>query len=95
MIELVHAPRTAKSQPTSAAMNLKGPSQSTSEKYASQRISYRIANEPPEILDVYEAVVDFLTGLGDDVQVKELQNYIAFKRIKNFVCLEVYPQRRS
>jgi predicted transport protein len=30
--------------------------------------------------------------MGDDVQVKELKQYIAFKRIKNFACVEVYPQ---
>jgi predicted transport protein len=31
-------------------------------------------------------------GLGDDVQVKELKYYIAFKRLKNFTCAEIYPQ---
>jgi predicted transport protein len=46
------------------------------------------------VLDVYEAVVAFLTGLGDEVQVRELKNYIAFKRIKNFACVEVFPQAR-
>jgi predicted transport protein len=33
-------------------------------------------------------------SLGDDVQIKEVQNYIAFKRIKNFACVEVYPQNK-
>jgi len=28
------------------------------------------------------------------VQVKELKQYIAFKRIKNFVCVEVFPQAK-
>ena len=32
--------------------------------------------------------------MGDDVQVKELKNYIAFKRLKNFTCAEIYPQAR-
>jgi predicted transport protein len=27
--------------------------------------------------------------------VKELQLYVAFKRIKNFACVEVYPQNRT
>ncbi len=44
--------------------------------------------------DIYEAVSAFLSGLGDDVQVKELKFYVAFKRIKNFVCIEVYPQAK-
>ncbi|MBV8094258.1 MAG: hypothetical protein JO110_13765 [Acetobacteraceae bacterium] len=26
--------------------------------------------------------------------MKELKNYVAFKRIKNFACIEIYPQAR-
>lgn len=32
---------------------------------------------------------DHLLGLGDDVQHKVLQFYFAFKRIKNFACVEI------
>jgi predicted transport protein len=31
----------------------------------------------------------FLLALGDDVQMKELEKYIAFRRLKNFVCVKV------
>ncbi|PFR27690.1 hypothetical protein COK19_09685 [Bacillus cereus] len=34
----------------------------------------------------------YILALGDDVQIKILKHYIAFKRIKNFACLEVHPQ---
>jgi predicted transport protein len=30
--------------------------------------------------------------LGDDIQENTLKNYIAFRRIKNFACVEVHPQ---
>ncbi len=40
-------------------------------------------------------VHDFISNLGDDVQEKELKYYKAYKRIKNFVCLEVKPQNKS
>ncbi|MDN5611932.1 MAG: DUF5655 domain-containing protein, partial [Staphylococcus equorum] len=36
-----------------------------------------------------------LLALSDDVQVKELKFYIAFKRIKNFVCIEVLPSQNK
>jgi len=36
--------------------------------------------------DRFEALKDFLIGLGDDVQMKTLKHYFAFKRIKNFAC---------
>jgi predicted transport protein len=96
MIELVHTPDVSKSQSASPAVAEVGSVNSlSSERYLSQRISYRIANAPKDTLDIYQAVVAFLTSLGDDVQLKELKNYVAFKRIKNFACVEVYPQARA
>lgn len=48
-----------------------------------------------ELTDRYEALKDYLVNLGDDVQVKTLKNYFAFKRIKNFACVEVHPRNRN
>ncbi len=42
--------------------------------------------------DRFEALKAFLLALGDDVQMKEQKNYFAFRRIKNFACVEVHPQ---
>jgi predicted transport protein len=98
MLELIHAPKQTKtsstvpppeSKPSSTVKN-----EADADPYASQRIAYRIEQSDPELRDLFEAVRVFLAGLGDDVQVKELKNYIAFKRLKNFACLEVYPQAR-
>jgi predicted transport protein len=41
------------------------------------------------LLDVFESLRAFLTALGDDVQEKRLNLYIAFKRLRNFVCIEI------
>jgi len=98
MIELVHAPKIAKSAAsteTTPPLGAGGSKPDTGDLYASQRIASRLANAPPDVRDTYEAVASYLTGLGDDVQVKELKYYIAFKRIKNFACVEVYPQART
>lgn len=103
MLELVHAPKTSKaSAPRQqaegrAASSLEpenGPGQE-SDPYLSQRMSYRLSQSSSELRDIYDAVYQFLTGLGDDVQVKELKLYTAFKRLKNFVCMEIYPQART
>jgi len=45
-----------------------------------------------ELSDRFKALEAFLMALGDDVQMKTLKFYIAFKRIKNFACAEVRPQ---
>lgn len=45
-----------------------------------------------EIRDLWEALRAFLLALGDDVQEKQLKHYVAFRRLKNFACIEVHPQ---
>lgn len=44
--------------------------------------------------DLYEQLRVFLTALGDDVQVKTLDQYEAYKRLKNFASIVVYPAKR-
>ena len=39
--------------------------------------------------DVWESLKAFLLALGDDVQMKELEQYIAFRRLKNFACVKL------
>jgi predicted transport protein len=43
------------------------------------------------LADLYEELRAYLLALGDDIQEKTLKYYIAFKRIKNFACLEPHP----
>ena len=50
-----------------------------------------LAQSPQAIKDLFEEISAFLLALGDDVQVKELQFYFAFKRLKNFACVEAHP----
>ena len=42
-----------------------------------------------QISELYKVVNFFITDLGDDVIVNQLKFYIAFKKIKNFVCVEI------
>jgi predicted transport protein len=49
----------------------------------------QLASAPPELRDLYEATRSYLQGLGDDIQMNTLKCYFAFKRIKNFACLEL------
>jgi len=56
-------------------------------------ISEILAGLHGPLLDRYEELRAFLNALGDDVQEKTLRFYVAFKRIKNFACVEVRPQK--
>lgn len=47
----------------------------------------------PEVQALYEQTTSFLLALGEDVQQKQLKLYTAFRRLKNFACVVVFPQR--
>jgi predicted transport protein len=100
LLELVHAPKQPRPENASPAPGqpIEGLTKKTvadePDIYLSQRIAYRVQQSDVELRDLFEASRQFLLSLGDDVQVKELKNYVAFKRLKNFACLEIYPQAK-
>jgi len=49
----------------------------------------------PQLIELYEAVRDHLTDLGDDVQERILKWYIAYKRLKNFATIQIQTQKNS
>ncbi|MBC8206180.1 MAG: DUF91 domain-containing protein [Kiritimatiellaeota bacterium] len=55
-------------------------------------VSDYLAQAGPELINRYEAAKAFMLALGDDVQEKTLKYYFAFKRIKNFACVELRTQ---
>jgi len=59
---------------------------------AYRTVSDHLASADQQTVDLFEAVKAFLMGLGEDVQVKTLKYYFAFKRIKNFSCVEIRNQ---
>ena len=60
---------------------------------SSRTISQTLAGLKGPLRDLYEELRAFLLAMGDDVQEKTLKNYVAFKRFKNFACVEVHPTK--
>lgn len=58
-------------------------------KYKDKTVADQLAAASPKLIDLYEALKTTLVSLGDDVQIKTLKLYVAFKRIKNFASVEV------
>ncbi|HKM42148.1 MAG TPA: DUF5655 domain-containing protein [Methanocorpusculum sp.] len=46
-------------------------------------------NISPELRELYEELTDYIRTLGDDITEHEKKLYLAFKKIKNFACLEL------
>ncbi|MEO8067578.1 MAG: DUF5655 domain-containing protein [Flavobacteriales bacterium] len=80
--------------------DLASPSKETSKPKASKTtkaktFSEYLAQLDTRTRDLYEHLKTFLTGIGDDAQVKVLEQYVAFKRLKNFACVEVFPSDKK
>lgn len=61
----------------------------TKPKQKDKTVSEQLAQANQPLIDLYEALKATCIGFGDDVQMKTLKVYIAFKRLKNFVSVEV------
>ncbi len=59
-------------------------------KNSYKTVTEYLAQAKQQQKDLYEEVKAYLLALGDDVQFKILKFYFAFKRIKNFACVEVH-----
>ena len=88
LLELVNASTGDAGEPTTSG------SKSTV-KYKESIVSEKLAKANTEVKDRYESLKAFAQALGDDVQIKTLKQYIAFKRIKNFASVEIHPQDKN
>lgn len=64
-------------------------------KPRAKTVSDYLDQSPTDLKDQYLALEAFLLALGDDVTKKVTRVYIAFRRIKNFVCVEIHPQSKK
>ena len=71
----------------SASANKNKPTDKTHEE--------RLAESSAELLSLYNQVCEYASGLGDEVQRKDLKLYTAFKRIKNFLSIVVMPGNKD
>lgn len=71
------------------------PTAGRSGKSNESTVADKLAKASVDVKDRFESLKAFAEALGDDVQVKTLKHYIAFKRIKNFAAVEVHPQDKN
>lgn len=48
-----------------------------------------------ELKDRFETLKSTILEMGDDVEIKTLKLYFAFRRLKNFACVEVHTKSRK
>lgn len=91
-IELVTT--TTATAPTRRTVSPEAPVQVTTSGRRRSAVDL-IARADKELAGLYEAYEEFLLSLGDDVVKNERQDYFAFRRLKNFSCVEVHPSSRN
>jgi len=89
LLELVNAVTTTEISQTQAAR----PPRTTEKRWSDMSVSEAIGVLEEPLSDLYESLRAFVIALGDDVQEKQLKLYVAFKRIKNFVCVEIHKDK--
>ncbi|PPJ03474.1 DUF91 domain-containing protein [Nocardia nova] len=55
----------------------------------------RLARSPESLQNLFADLDAQLMAFGDDVQKTTRKLYFAYKRLKNFACVEVHPQSRT
>jgi len=65
---------------------------SLSQKKKEQTFSDNLACISGSFKTLFEDVSSFILSLGDDINAKPVKYYMAFSRLKNFVCLAIFPQ---
>ena len=85
LFELVNATTAQENGEPTTVQGKKG-------KAAYKTVGEYLGQAKPELRDLFESLKSYLLAMGDDVQMKELKYYVAFKRLKNFACVEVHPQ---
>jgi predicted transport protein len=71
----------------------KAKSASKGDGHSQRTVSEYIEKASPALKELYESLDEHLTSLGDDVTRKTLKYYVAYRRIKNFACVELHPNR--
>lgn len=85
-LELVHASRVEPQSANDAPDVARGQGRTVTEL---------LGQASPELTALYEQLDAFLVALGDDVSKKATKQYFAYRRLKNFACVEVHPQSRN
>ncbi|WP_415853881.1 DUF5655 domain-containing protein [Sinomonas sp. G460-2] len=61
----------------------------------SKTVAELLAQADQGLVQLYEKFETFALSLGDDVVKNERSQYFAFRRLKNFACVEVHPSSRN
>jgi predicted transport protein len=90
---------TTTTNPIKQDEDLVGPESSLGRKsrqaVAGKTVGQLLAQAQPSLSNLFQDLDTMLIGMGDDVTKTERKFYFAYRRLKNFACVEVHPQANA
>ena len=53
----------------------------------------KVARAPESIRTLYQSICVFIESLGDDIVSNQLEKYLAYKKVQNMICIEIYNNK--
>lgn len=53
----------------------------------------KLAKVPMNIRILYDSICNYIESLGDDVVVNQLKLYLAYKKVQNIICIEIFNKQ--
>src|SRR5699024_7913377 len=91
LLDLVNATTAQNNQPTVAI----GSGNKNRASYNPNTFEDNLALIDDNLKTIFDSLHDYIMALGDEIQFKKLKFYGAYKRIKNFVCVEAFPRKQA
>jgi len=66
---------------------------SLGKKYVDKTFAEQLVGAPEKLREVVDEVRHYMASFGDDVSENELKLYLAIKKVRNIVCIEVNQKR--
>jgi len=95
LFELVNATAAQNAVPALGSTTLSSEGTELRPARTAPSFSENLERSDVVLQDRVEALRAYIEALGDDVQTKVLKFYVAFKRIKNFACMNISVQKRE
>ncbi|HJF84198.1 MAG TPA: DUF5655 domain-containing protein, partial [Megamonas hypermegale] len=53
----------------------------------------KLAKVPMNIRILYDSICNYIESLGDDVVANQLKLYLAYKKVQNIICIEIFNKQ--
>lgn len=94
-IDLVTTVTASSARSRSKASNAGSTSAPTTSKSGTTSVAQLLAQADADLTALYTRFEEFAIRLGDDVVKNERAYYFAFRRLRNFACVEIHPTTRN